>query len=44
MEMQVAIGTLIARFPHLRLAVAPHEVRWKTGSAVWGLESLPIAF
>jgi len=44
MELQVAIGSLVSRFPNLRLHVDPAEVRWKTGSAVWGLESLPIAF
>jgi cytochrome P450 len=44
MELQVAIGSLITRFPDLRLAVDPQDVRWKTGSAVWGLESLPIAW
>jgi cytochrome P450 len=42
MELQVAIGTLFGRFPDVRLAVAPGEVQWKVGSAVWGLESLPV--
>ncbi len=42
MELQVAIGTLFGRFPDVRLAVAPREVQWKVGSAVWGLESLPV--
>jgi len=44
MELQVAIGSLVRRFPGLRLAVPADAVRWKTGSAVWGLESLPVAF
>ncbi|MEX2100844.1 MAG: cytochrome P450 [Acidimicrobiia bacterium] len=44
MEMQVSIGTLLARFPDLRLAVPVDEVPWKVGSAVWGLAELPVAF
>ncbi len=42
MEMQVAIGTLFARFPETRLAVPADPVPWKVGSAVWGLASLPV--
>jgi nocardicin N-oxygenase len=42
MELQVAIGTVARRFPHVRLAVAPDDVPWRTGSAVWGLERLPV--
>jgi cytochrome P450 len=42
MEMQVAIGTLFARFPGARLAVPADDVPWKVGSAVWGLASLPV--
>jgi cytochrome P450 len=42
MELQVAIGSLAARFPDLRLAVAPDDVPWKVGSAVWGLAALPV--
>lgn len=44
MEMQVALTTLLVRFPALRLAVPPDEVPWKVGSAVWGLEHLPVDF
>jgi cytochrome P450 len=44
LELQVAIATLLTRFPDLRLAVADHEVPWKDGSAVWGLLALPVAF
>ena len=44
MEMQVAITSLLARFPNLRLAVSDDDVPWKEGSAVWGLEHLPVAF
>jgi cytochrome P450 len=42
MELQVAIRTLVTRFPELRLAVAADEVPWRVGSAVWGLEHLPV--
>jgi cytochrome P450 len=43
-ELQVALETLLARFPNLRLAVPAAEVPWKDGSAVWGLEALPLCF
>jgi nocardicin N-oxygenase len=42
MELQVAIGTLARRFPDIRLVVPLDEVPWRTGSAVWGLEKLPV--
>jgi cytochrome P450 len=42
MELQVAIGTLVTRFPELRLAVSADDVPWRAGSAVWGLEHLPV--
>ncbi len=41
-EMQVALESLLARFPDLRLAVPASEVPWKDGSSVWGLEALPL--
>lgn len=31
-ELEVAIGRLLDRFPGLRLAVTPEEVRWDTGT------------
>jgi cytochrome P450 len=43
-ELQVALESLLARFPELRLAVPASEVPWKDGSAVWGLEALPLRF
>ncbi|GGY08481.1 cytochrome P450 [Streptomyces hiroshimensis] len=44
MELQVAIGTLLARFPELRLAVPAEEVRWNTGS-IWRFPlALPVAW
>jgi hypothetical protein len=42
--MQVALTSLITRFPGLRLAVPADEVPWRAGSAVWGLEALPLCF
>ncbi len=44
LEMQVALGSLLERFPDLRLAAPVDEVEWKDGSAVWGLEHLPVSF
>jgi cytochrome P450 len=43
-ELQVAIESLLIRFPDLRLAVPAADVRWKDGSAVWGLDALPLRF
>ncbi|MDN3293493.1 cytochrome P450 [Streptomyces ficellus] len=31
-QLRIAIGTLLERFPGLRLAVPAHEVRWDTGT------------
>jgi cytochrome P450 len=43
-ELEVALTSLFARFPDLRLAVPADEVPWKDGSAVWGLAALPLRF
>ncbi|MFK8844881.1 cytochrome P450 [Streptomyces sp. Ac-502] len=43
-EMEVAIGSLLGRFPDLRLAVAPEEVRWLKGMQIRTLASLPVAW
>jgi cytochrome P450 len=43
LEGQIAIGTLLTRFPELALAVAPDKLAWKqTGSLVRGLVTLPV--
>jgi cytochrome P450 len=42
MEGQIAIGALLQRFPHARLAVAPETLRWRRGLFLRGLEKLPI--
>ncbi|MBB5120202.1 cytochrome P450 [Streptomyces eurocidicus] len=44
MELQVAFGTLIKRFPGLRLAVPAEEVRWNTGSIWRHPVELPVAW
>ncbi|MFB7614696.1 cytochrome P450 [Kitasatospora sp. NPDC056181] len=44
MELQVAIGTLLRRFPGLRLAVPAAELDWRTGS-IWRYpRTLPVAW
>lgn len=42
LEGRVAIQALIRRFPRLRLAVAPEQLRWRPGITLRGLESLPV--
>ncbi len=41
-ELQVAIGSLLRRFPNLTLAIPADEVRWQTGLVVSGPTSLPV--
>ncbi|MFF7726469.1 cytochrome P450 [Streptomyces sp. NPDC008001] len=44
MQLQVAIGTLLTRFPGLHLAVPAEEVRWNTRS-IWRFPlALPVAW
>ncbi|MFC0544418.1 cytochrome P450 [Kutzneria chonburiensis] len=43
-EMQIAFRELFDRFPNLRLAVAPEEVKLRTTSVVYGAASLPVAW
>jgi cytochrome P450 len=42
MELQVAIGTLLRRFPSLELAVAADDVEFQQGRLVRGLRALPV--
>ncbi|MQY04664.1 cytochrome P450 [Actinomadura macrotermitis] len=42
--LQVAIGSLLQRFPALRLAVPADEVPWKTGLLVRGPNALPVSW
>jgi cytochrome P450 len=44
LEGQIAISTLLRRFPNLRLAVAPTTLRWRPVLVLRGLEALPVAF
>lgn len=44
LELQVALGSLLHRFPGLRFAVDERELRWKTGMFLRGLQALPVAW
>jgi cytochrome P450 PksS len=44
LEGEIAINTLLRLFPDLRLAKSSHELRWRPGLLLHGLESLPVAF
>ena len=44
LEGQIAIGSLIERFPNLRLAVPVESLTWRPGMLVRGLDRLPVAF
>jgi cytochrome P450 len=44
LEAQVALGTLLARFPDLRLAVPAGQVRRRPNSALHGVVELPVEF
>lgn len=43
-ELQIAIGTVVERFPDLRLAVREADLMWKQGSAMRGLLALPVTW
>ncbi|MGH3788150.1 MAG: cytochrome P450 family protein [Pseudonocardiaceae bacterium] len=42
LEGRIALGTLLARFPQLRLAVPPEELTWKPSVLMNGLTALPV--
>ncbi|MFD9045063.1 cytochrome P450 [Streptomyces bottropensis] len=44
LELQIAIGTLIERFPTLQLAVAPEELPRPSGMLVHGITALPVTW
>jgi cytochrome P450 len=44
LEAQVALGTLLTRFPDLRLAVPAGQVRRRPNSALHGVVELPVEF
>jgi cytochrome P450 len=41
-ELELAIGKLISRYPDLRLAREPHLYRWKNSTLVRGPVELPV--
>jgi cytochrome P450 len=43
-ELQVALGAIVAHFPNLHLAVPETELPWKAGMLVRGLTALPVAW
>jgi cytochrome P450 len=44
LELRVAFPALLRRFPGLRLAVDPADVRYRERSIVYGVEELPVAW
>ncbi|MGJ7907984.1 cytochrome P450 family protein [Actinopolyspora sp. H202] len=42
LEAQIAFGQLIDRFPEMRLAADPADLRWQPGTALRGLKTLPV--
>jgi nocardicin N-oxygenase len=44
LELKIALGTLLARFPTLRLAVPAEQLRWHPGMLMRTLEELPVAW
>jgi cytochrome P450 len=43
LEGRIALGTLLARFPRLRLAVPAQQLTWRRGVVMNGLAALPVA-
>ncbi|MER6704415.1 cytochrome P450 [Streptomyces fumanus] len=43
-EMEIALGTLIARLPGLRLAAPAEEIPFKPGDTIQGMLELPVAW
>jgi cytochrome P450 len=43
-EMRVGFPALLRRFPDLRLAVAPQDVKLRTDMAIYGVHELPVAW
>ncbi|MGZ4626100.1 MAG: cytochrome P450 [Kineosporiaceae bacterium] len=44
LELRIALPALLRRFPGLRLAVDPAEIRYSQRSIVYGVEELPVAW
>jgi cytochrome P450 len=43
MQIEIALSRLITRFPDLRLAVEPDELRWENSALLRGLVALPVS-
>ncbi|MGH3777116.1 MAG: cytochrome P450 family protein [Pseudonocardiaceae bacterium] len=43
LEGRIALGTLLSRFPRLRLAVPAEQLTWRPGVLMNGLTALPVA-
>ncbi len=44
LELQIALGTLLTRFPTLRLAVPAEQLRWRPGMLMRTLAELPVTW
>ncbi|GAA3918361.1 cytochrome P450 [Streptomyces lacrimifluminis] len=42
LETQIAFNALLDRYPEMRLAAAPADLRWRTSTLIRGLYTLPI--
>ena len=42
MQIEVALARLFGRYPHVRLAVEPEELRWNSSALLRGLVALPV--
>jgi cytochrome P450 len=42
LEGRIALGTLLTRFPRLRLAVPAEQLTWRPGMTMNGLDTLPV--
>ncbi|HEY8534354.1 MAG TPA: LLM class flavin-dependent oxidoreductase [Micromonospora sp.] len=43
-ELEIALSSLLTRFPNLQLAVPEEELRWKSGLIVRGMEAMPVTW
>lgn len=43
MQIEVALSRLIARYPHLRLAVGREQLKWENSALLRGLVELPVS-
>ncbi|MBI0377343.1 hypothetical protein JBE27_13975 [Streptomyces albiflaviniger] len=43
-ELKVLLQRLLVRFPALRLAVAPEEIRYRENTSFYGVHELPVTW